>query len=74
MIYIVVLSIRFEQGVCLLKAPKFIDNKTYKMIDEVKEYTKKNSKISMISASFTLFTFESLKDVYHYEVSGKTCI
>mgnify|MGYP001442255548 CR=1 FL=1 len=61
MIYIVVLSIRFEQGVCLLKAPKFIDNKTYKMIDEVKEYTKKNSKISMISSTFTLFAFEKLK-------------
>lgn len=31
------------------------------MIDEVREYTRKNSKISMISASFTLFAFEELK-------------
>ena len=44
-----------------MKAPKFIDNKTYKMVDEIKEYSKKNSKISMISSSFTLFAFEKLK-------------
>ena len=44
-----------------MKAPKFIDNKTNKMIDEVKEYAKKDSKISMISSAFTLFAFEKLK-------------
>lgn len=31
------------------------------MIDEVKEYAKNNSKISMISSTFTLFAFEKLK-------------
>lgn len=44
-----------------MKAPKFIDNKNNKMVDEIKEYSKKNSKISMISSSFTLFAFEKLK-------------
>lgn len=44
-----------------MKPPKFIDNKNNKMIDEVREYTKKDSKISMISASFILFAFEELK-------------
>lgn len=39
-----------------MKAPKFVDNKTYKMVDEIKE----NSKISMISSSFILFVFEEL--------------
>src|SRR5699024_6407732 len=29
--------------------------------DEIKEYSKKYSKISMISSSFTLFAFEKLK-------------
>ena len=48
-------------GGFILKALKFIDNKTYKMVDEIKEYSKKNSKISMISSSFTLFAFEKLK-------------
>lgn len=31
------------------------------MVGEIKEYSKKNSKISMISSSFTLFAFEKLK-------------
>jgi SNF2 family DNA or RNA helicase len=31
------------------------------MVDEIKEYSKKNSKISMISSTFTLFAFEKLK-------------
>ncbi len=44
-----------------MKLPKFIDNKNNKMVDEIREYTKKNSKISMISAGFTLFAFEELK-------------
>src|SRR5690625_7361902 len=44
-----------------MKAPKFIDNKNNKMVDEIKEYSKKNSKISMISSSYTLFAFEKLK-------------
>lgn len=44
-----------------MKAPKFIDNKNNKMIDEIRDYTKKDSKISMISSSFTLFAFEELK-------------
>lgn len=44
-----------------MKPPKFIDNKNNKMIDEIREYTKENSKISMISSSFTLFAFEELK-------------
>ncbi len=44
-----------------MKPPKFIDNKNNKMIDEIREYTKTDSKISMISASFTLFAFEELK-------------
>lgn len=44
-----------------MKAPKFIDNKTNKMIDEIKEYSTKDSKISMISSTFTLFAFEKLK-------------
>ena len=45
-----------------MKPPKFIDNKNNKMIDEVREYAKKNSKISMIAAQFTLFAFEELKE------------
>lgn len=44
-----------------MKPPKLIDNKNHKMIDEIKDYTKKNSKISMISSAFTLFAFEKLK-------------
>lgn len=44
-----------------MKPPKFIDNKNYKMIDEIKEYSRRKSKISMISSSFTLFAFERLK-------------
>ncbi|NMA95797.1 MAG: helicase [Clostridiales bacterium] len=44
-----------------MKPPKFIDNKDNKMIDEIKEYTKKNSKMSVIAAQFTLFAFEELK-------------
>src|SRR5690625_1588941 len=44
-----------------MKPPKFIDNKNYKMVDEIKEYAIKNSKISMISSTFTLFAFEKLK-------------
>lgn len=44
-----------------MKAPKFIDNKTHKMINEIKEYASKDSKISMIASTFTLFAFEKLK-------------
>ena len=44
-----------------MKPPKFIDNKNNKMIDEIRDYTKNDSKISMISSSFTLFAFEELK-------------
>ena len=40
-----------------MKPPKFIDNKNHKMVDEIKEYAIKNSKISMISSTFTLFAF-----------------
>lgn len=44
-----------------MKAPKFIDNKTNKMIDEVKEYAKKDSKISEEDVEYMVAT--NLDDV-----------
>ena len=44
-----------------MKQPKFLDNKKYKVVDELKEELKRGSKLSIISAYFTIYAYAELK-------------
>ena len=44
-----------------LRAPKVIDNKKNKVVDELRTELKKGSKLSIISAYFTIYAFADLK-------------
>ena len=51
-----------------MKPQKVLDNKKYKVVDELKEGLKKGSKLSIISAYFTIYAYAELKRVYDLEV------
>ncbi len=42
--------------------PKVLDNKKYKVIDELKKEIRKGSKLSIVSAYFTIYAYEALKE------------
>ncbi len=44
-----------------MKPPKVLDNKKYRVIDELKEELNKGSKLSIISAYFTIYAYAELK-------------
>lgn len=44
-----------------VRVPKVLDNKKNKVVDELKESLKKGSKLSVISAYFTIYAFAELK-------------
>ena len=44
-----------------MKAPKVLDNKKNKVVDELKSELKKDSKLSVISAYFTIYAYAELK-------------
>ena len=44
-----------------MKAPKLLDNKKHKVIDELRLALEKDSKLSIISAYFTIYAYEGLK-------------
>lgn len=44
-----------------MKPPKVLDNKKYRVVDELKEELKKGSKLSVISAYFTIYAYAELK-------------
>jgi len=44
-----------------MKPPKVLDNKKNKVVDELKENLKKGSKLSIISAYFTIYAYAELK-------------
>lgn len=44
-----------------MKPPKMLDNKKYRVIDELKEELNKSSRLSVISAYFTIYVYAELK-------------
>src|SRR5690606_16798281 len=44
-----------------MRPPKVLDNKKYRVIDELKAELRKGSKLSIISAYFTIYAYEALK-------------
>ncbi|WP_434565240.1 helicase-related protein [Thermoanaerobacterium thermosaccharolyticum] len=44
-----------------MRPPKVLDNKKYRVIDELKAELRKGSKLSIISAYFTIYAYEELK-------------
>ena len=44
-----------------MKAPKILDNKTNFVYEELEENIKKGSKLSVISAYFSMYAYNSLK-------------
>lgn len=44
-----------------MRTPKVIDNKKYRVVDELKEELRKGSKLSVISAYFTIYAYAELK-------------
>lgn len=44
-----------------MKLPKVLDNKKYKVVDELREGLTKGSKLSVISAYFTIYAYTELK-------------
>lgn len=44
-----------------MKPPKVLDNKKHRVIDEIKEELNKGSKLSIISAYFTIYAYAELK-------------
>jgi len=44
-----------------MRLPKVLDNKKYRVIDELKAELRKGSKLSIISAYFTIYAYEELK-------------
>ena len=44
-----------------MKPPKVLDNKKYRVVDELKEELNKGSKLSVISAYFTIYAYAELK-------------
>lgn len=44
-----------------MKPPKMLDNKKYRVIDELKEELNKSSRLSVISAYFTIYAYAELK-------------
>ena len=44
-----------------MKQPKILDNKKYRVVNELKEGLNKNSKLSIVSAYFTIYAYAELK-------------
>ena len=44
-----------------MKPPKVLDNKKYRVVDELKEELNKGSKLSVISSYFTIYAYAELK-------------
>ena len=44
-----------------MKPPKVLDNKKHRVVDELKEELNKGSKLSIISAYFTIYAYAELK-------------
>lgn len=44
-----------------MKLPKVLDNKKYRVVDELKSELRKDSKLSVISAYFTIYAYAELK-------------
>ena len=44
-----------------MKPPKVLDNRKYKVVDELKEELNNGSKLSVISAYFTIYAYAELK-------------
>jgi SNF2 family DNA or RNA helicase len=44
-----------------MKSPKVLDNKKYRVVDELKAELRKGSKLSVISAYFTIYAYAELK-------------
>ena len=44
-----------------MKLPKVLDNKKYRVVDELKEVLNKGSKLSVVSAYFTIYAYAELK-------------
>ena len=44
-----------------MKPPKVLDNKKHRVVDELKEELNKGSKLSVISAYFTIYAYAELK-------------
>jgi len=45
-----------------MKSPKVLDNKKYRVVDELKEEIRKGTKLSVISAYFTIYAYAELKN------------
>ena len=45
-----------------MKPPKVLDNKKYRVVDELKEEIRKGTKLSVISAYFTIYAYAELKN------------
>ncbi len=44
-----------------MKMPKVLDNKKHRVVDELREELDKGSKLSVISAYFTIYAYAELK-------------
>ena len=44
-----------------MRSPKVLDNKKYRVVDELKAELRKGSKLSVISAYFTIYAYAELK-------------
>ena len=44
-----------------MRSPKVLDNKKYRVVDELKAELRKGSKLSIISAYFTIYAYAELK-------------
>lgn len=45
-----------------MKSPKVLDNKKYRVVDELKKELRKGSKLSVISAYFTIYAYAELRN------------
>lgn len=48
-----------------MKVPKVLDNKKYRVVDELREEMHKGSALSVISAYFTIYAYAALKKELH---------
>lgn len=44
-----------------MKMPKVVDNKKHRVVDELRDELNKGSKLSVISAYFTIYAYAELK-------------
>jgi SNF2 family DNA or RNA helicase len=50
-----------SRGTNVIKPPVFLDNKRHKVVDELKVALTPNSKLSVVSAYFTIYAYQALK-------------